>query len=73
MVLGLSMARLDLLNIAKDATKPDHASLILLAAAPPIASSAGLCFLLGFNARLALETTLIATILTPIIGPLQTH
>lgn len=97
------MARLDLLNIAKDATKPgalarsigltilimpvtvliyaslsrliglsetDHASLILLAAAPPIASSAGLCFLLGFNARLALETTLIATILTPIIGPL---
>ncbi len=103
MVLGLSMARLDLAAIAQEAVRPkalvrsvglallimpltaclyaavsgtlglsetDHASLILLAAAPPIASAAGLCFILGFNARLALETTLVATILTPVIGPL---
>ena len=103
MVLGLSMARLDLAKMAKDAARPksllraigfailivpvtaliyaaiarglglsetDYASLVLLAAAPPIASAAGLCFLLGFNARLALETTLITTILTPLLGPL---
>lgn len=47
----------------------DYISLILLAAAPPIASSTGISLLLGYNARLALETTLAATILTPIIGP----
>ena len=100
MVLGLAMARLDLIDIAKDALKlkrltrsigltillmpvtaclyallsialpeADRNALILLAAAPPIASSTGICLLLGYNARLALETTLIATILTPIIGP----
>jgi len=103
MVLGLSMARLDLWSMAKAIAKPrafsravgltlllmpvtvciyaglaklvglstaDQISLLLLAAAPPIASSAGLCFLLGFNARLALEATLMATLLTPILGPL---
>ena len=43
-------------------------SLIYLAAAPPIASSAGLCFLLGFNAVIAVELTLVAMLLTPIIG-----
>lgn len=47
----------------------DYISLVLLAAAPPIASSTGICLLLGYNARLALETTIISTILTPIIGP----
>lgn len=103
MVLGMAMARLDLITIAKEASRPpalmrsigltllimpvtaliyaslsglvglnqtDHAALILLAAAPPIASTAGLCFLLGFNARLGLETTLVSTLLTPILGPL---
>ena len=45
-------------------------SLVYLAAAPPIASSAGLCFLLRFNARLALEVTVAASLLTPILGPL---
>lgn len=48
----------------------DQTALVLLAASPPIASAAGLCFLLGFNARLALEATLVATILTPVLGPL---
>ncbi len=48
-------------------------ALIYLAAAPPIASSAGLCFLLGFNARLALEVTVSATLLTPILGPLTVN
>ncbi len=45
-------------------------ALIYLAATPPIASSAGFCFLLGFNARLAIEVTVSATLLTPILGPL---
>lgn len=46
------------------------AALVYLAAAPPIASSAGLCFLLGYNARLALEITVTASLLTPLLGPL---
>jgi len=45
-------------------------SLVCLAAAPPIASAAGLCFLLGFNARLAVEITVATTLLTPVLGPL---
>ncbi|MEO0913618.1 MAG: hypothetical protein AAFY59_11620, partial [Pseudomonadota bacterium] len=45
-------------------------ALIYLAATPPIASSAGFCFLLGFNARLAIEMTVSMTLLTPILGPL---
>jgi len=47
-----------------------HPSLVYLAAAPPIASAAGLCFLLGFNARLAVEVTVATTLLTPVLGPL---
>ena len=50
-------------------SEPDRTALVYLAAAPPIASATGLCLLLGFNARLALETTVVATFLTPIIGP----
>ncbi|MEM9642987.1 MAG: hypothetical protein AAGA19_15950 [Pseudomonadota bacterium] len=46
------------------------ASLVYLGAAPPIASAAGLCFMLGYNARLALEVTIAATLLTPVLGPL---
>lgn len=45
-------------------------ALVYLAAAPPIASAANLCFMLGFNARRALEVTVGATLLTPILGPL---
>ncbi len=46
------------------------AALIYLAAAPPIASAANLCFFLGFDARRALEVTVAATLLTPLLGPL---
>ena len=49
----------------------DQAALVLLAAAPPIASATGLALLLGFAAPLALELTVIATVLTPVIGPLM--
>ncbi|MFQ5622071.1 MAG: hypothetical protein ACE5FS_01620 [Paracoccaceae bacterium] len=48
----------------------ERTALVLLAAAPPIASSAGLCFLLGYNVRLAVEITVSATLLTPLLGPL---
>lgn len=44
-------------------------SAVLFALAPPISSSATLCFLMGFNARRALEVTLFASLLTPLIGP----
>lgn len=43
-------------------------SAVLFALAPPISSAAALCFLLGFDARRALELTLFATLLTPLIG-----
>ena len=46
------------------------AALVYLAAAPPIASAANLCFILGLNARRALEVTVAATLLTPLLGPL---
>lgn len=56
---------------ARHLVGPDAgAALVYLAAAPPIASSAGLCFLLGYNARLAVEITVTTTLLTPILGPL---
>ena len=49
----------------------DAVSLVLLAAAPPIASATGLALLLGFQAARALELTIGATILTPVIGPVM--
>ncbi len=49
----------------------DHAAaLVYLAAAPPIASAGSLCFILGYDARRAIEVTIAATLLTPLIGPL---
>ncbi|MEM9047622.1 MAG: hypothetical protein AAGC92_02780 [Pseudomonadota bacterium] len=99
LVLGLSMARLDLreaveaavgralpllalcgllmpgwallLWIAGAALPPEwRALLVYTAMAPPIASAAGLAFMMGLNARLALELTVLATLLTPALGPL---
>ncbi|MEM8699819.1 MAG: hypothetical protein AAGF44_11635, partial [Pseudomonadota bacterium] len=37
--------------------------------APPITSAAALCLLIGLDAVFALELTLVATVLTPVIGP----
>ena len=45
------------------------AALIYMAAAPTISSAANLCFILGLNARRALEVTIAATLLTPVLGP----
>lgn len=102
-VLGLSMARVDLAATARAALAPRaalglaataimlmpvsaglylatarvlgldpalEAALVYLAAAPPIASAANLCFMLGHDARRALEVTVSATLLTPLLGPL---
>jgi predicted Na+-dependent transporter len=44
-------------------------ALVYAHAAPPIASSAGLCLLMGLNAVLALEISIIASLITPLIGP----
>ncbi len=43
---------------------------VILAAAPPIASAAALCQFIGLNSRRALEISLVATVLTPLLGPL---
>ena len=43
---------------------------VILAAAPPIASAAALCHFIGLNSRRALEVSLVATVLTPLLGPL---
>lgn len=48
------------------------ASLVYTGAAPPITSAAGLCLLLGLNAALALELTVVASLATPLVGPLVT-
>lgn len=46
------------------------AALVYLAAAPPIASAGSLCFMLGYDARRAIEVTIAATLLVPVLGPL---
>lgn len=48
------------------------ASLVYVGAAPPLGSSAALCLLLGLDAAIALELTIIGSFLTPIIGPFVT-
>jgi len=42
--------------------------LVVFAAAPPLGSATGLSLLLGYNARVTLQVTLLATALTPVIG-----
>ncbi|MEM8742441.1 MAG: hypothetical protein AAGE13_13220 [Pseudomonadota bacterium] len=100
LVLGLSMARLDLREALRAAAgragqlvgltlllmplwalvlwllgaalPPEwRALLVYTAMAPPIASAAGLAFMMGLNARLALELTVLAMAATPLLGPLM--
>jgi predicted Na+-dependent transporter len=50
---------------------PDlRAALVYAHAAPPIASAAGLCLLLGLDAAIALEISIVASFLTPLTGPI---
>ncbi len=47
-------------------------SLVYISAAPPLGSAAALCLLLGLNAALALEITIVGSFLAPFLGPLVT-
>ncbi|WP_166418674.1 hypothetical protein [Cochlodiniinecator piscidefendens] len=104
MVLGVSIARIDLISFAHGLLSLRHVaglvitsllimpltSLVmyvllntlplaqpyvitgvLFALAPPLSSAAGLCFILGYDARRALEVTLIATLMAPLTGPIM--
>ena len=43
--------------------------LVYTFAAPPIASAAAICLIVGFSAALALELTIVASLLMPFVGP----
>lgn len=45
------------------------AAMVYTAVAPPITSAAALCLLIGLDAAFALELTMVASLLTPVIGP----
>lgn len=49
----------------------DRLFLIAFCVAPPIASAGALALILGFDAARAVQITVIATILTPVLGPLS--
>jgi len=103
LVLGLAIARLDLLSVLREFV--DMRKLLLLfclvllfmpitcfilvsfwrmlhmdengvlllivfAATPPLSSATSLSLLLGYNARITLQVTLLATLASPILGPL---
>lgn len=103
LVLCVSMARLDLGQLARRASRPKRmvmllawtvallvvtpvviwagasavglpqthiAALVYTFAAPPISSAPALCLLLGLEAGFALELTVVASLLTPSIGPI---
>jgi hypothetical protein len=59
-----------LITFALGATHYIFFLLLVFAASPSIASTANLCFLLGFDAAKALVITLFGMILTPLLGPL---
>ena len=66
LMAGLLTALASLFGVSQDY----RVLLLIYAASPPIASAAALCFIMGFDAILALEVTLVATALTPLLGPL---
>ena len=47
-------------------------SLVYIAAGPPLGSAAALCLLLGLDAALAIELTIVGSFLTPFLGPIVT-
>jgi predicted Na+-dependent transporter len=57
------------LHAILDLPEGDRAFLIAFCVAPPIASSGALALILRFDAARAVQITVIATLLTPIIGP----
>lgn len=57
-----------IVGLPKHLTEP----LIYIGAGPPLGSAAALCLLLGLDAALALELTIMGSFLAPILGPLVT-
>ena len=51
-------------------TEGETAALVYTGAAPPITSAVSLCLILGLDAVFALELTVLATLVLPLIGPL---
>jgi BASS family bile acid:Na+ symporter len=50
---------------------PDYQRAALYAfAAPPIASAASFCLMIGLNAAMALEVTVICSLIMPVVGPI---
>jgi predicted Na+-dependent transporter len=47
-----------------------EAALVYTFAAPPIASSAAMCLIIGFQAARALEITIVASLIMPVVGPI---
>ena len=79
MVLGTCVALMVLTptlisGIAHVVGLPQHLteSLIYIGAGPPLGSAAALCLLLGLDAALALELTIVGSFLAPVLGPLVT-
>jgi len=75
--LGLSLgiivatpALLSLIALALNLPPDWRMALVYAHAAPPIASAAGLCLMMGLDALIALEVAVIASLITPFIGPL---
>ncbi|MCL5776306.1 hypothetical protein M1105_04785 [Limibaculum sp. FT325] len=71
-VSGFLVATPAVLWMAGHALRLDEgaiAALVYTGAAPPITSSAAICLMLGLNGLFALEITVVASALTPLIGP----
>jgi hypothetical protein len=51
---------------------PEHAIILLIifSAAPPLSSAVSLSLIIGFNAQITLQVTILSMLLTPIIGPI---
>ncbi|NKC14076.1 MAG: hypothetical protein GKR94_18390 [Gammaproteobacteria bacterium] len=59
-----------LLATSVDLSNEAVAALVFFCCAPPIASSASLCFILKLDGALALRVTLLASLFAPLTGPL---
>ncbi len=69
-LLPLSIGAVTAASVLLDLDPTLALCLAIFAAAPPIGSSAALCFMLGLDAAVALQLTVAITLLTPLIGPL---
>lgn len=66
----LTCAALYGIGLAFGADDDTFLALIVFGAAPPLSSAAAMALLLGVNARITLQLGLLATIATPVLGPL---